>query len=715
MYKQVSYYELDECINHAKYKPQPDQENNRYKNFNQTIYTAGDVDQFMSKLKYTNQDIINTFNYIYHKFKKGIFVHIKNNKLLSFIPFSKCNYVNEWSHLLTHYNVTNIMNKLKSRYNRNKSHWYANNFIIRNEYPIRENDSGINQLYDMLVTLCNKHTIKDCYFFLNKRDFPLLKKNKTEPYEDIFGPDEPLISHKYEQYAPILSMTTNDNFNDIAIPNWDDWTHTQCINHNKYFSKPLLNKSHITDFCHDWNLKQNIAVFRGSSTGKGTNNFNNTRMKLCNMKSQYLDVGITNWNNRPRITRRSNRITLHSFNNTNKQKSSWLTPKEQSNYKYIINVNGHSSAYRLFYELSMMSVILLVDCDYKLWFSDKLVPHVHYIPIKSDLSNLIDTIEWCINNDDACKEIATNALKFYNEVLDEQGILNFMSITINNLSNEDVKQVRKKNYKSSLILNYKKNEQLFDALVKFNTDCIIKSFKNITVYKSQLDFVCVRKKVTDYEAYVSLFGVNKMLNEFPDNFTYSYCYKDGFLYMRNVEGVQFQEWLISSDFSMNKYIRYLYKITEIISMYQESKFKFVHYDLSPWNIMLNDDNIVIIDYEKSCVCVDKKCSLRKYSSIIDVLSILLKSVNTILHCIDKYKFIKGVEKEDEEILLNLLNFVTDTKYRRNKFMNLYEAKEFVNNMAKYDNLLEMPKYDLEQKNAKKFSEYLLSTFKNVVG
>ena len=95
MYKQVSYYEPDECINHAKYKPQPDQENNRYKNFNQTIYTAGDVDQFMSKLKYTNQDIINTFNYIYHKFKKGIFVHIKNNKLLSFIPFSKCNYVNE--------------------------------------------------------------------------------------------------------------------------------------------------------------------------------------------------------------------------------------------------------------------------------------------------------------------------------------------------------------------------------------------------------------------------------------------------------------------------------------------------------------------------------------------------------------------------------------------------------------------------------------------
>ena len=35
-------------------------------------------------------------------------------------------------------------------------------------------------------------------------------------------------------------------------------------------------------------------------------------------------------------------------------------------YKYIINIEGHTIAYRLSLELSMGSVILLVDCENKL-------------------------------------------------------------------------------------------------------------------------------------------------------------------------------------------------------------------------------------------------------------------------------------------------------------------------------------------------------------
>ena len=80
--------------------------------YNQTIFTAGDVDQFLSKLSFKNDEIINTFHYIYHKFKKGIFIHIIDNKLHTFLPFSKFNYINEWHDLLDKNNIKLVMKNL---------------------------------------------------------------------------------------------------------------------------------------------------------------------------------------------------------------------------------------------------------------------------------------------------------------------------------------------------------------------------------------------------------------------------------------------------------------------------------------------------------------------------------------------------------------------------------------------------------------------------
>ena len=126
--KTPEYYKTIEECNIAKRKKNI-QTNPRYKNFKQTHFTAGDEDQFeefrdMSNgqvcipniildkvnrfylkdnfsmwIKYQNLNAIavsNTFNYLFHKFKKGTFVKIQNNKLKVFLPFSKKNFVNEW-------------------------------------------------------------------------------------------------------------------------------------------------------------------------------------------------------------------------------------------------------------------------------------------------------------------------------------------------------------------------------------------------------------------------------------------------------------------------------------------------------------------------------------------------------------------------------------------------------------------------------------------
>ena len=50
-----------------------------------------------------------------------------------------------------------------------------------------------------------------------------------------------------------------------------------------------------------------------------------------------------------------------------------------------------------------------MDSKYIFWYKKLLQPYIHYIPIKSDLSDLLEKIKWCIDNDEKCKEIANNA------------------------------------------------------------------------------------------------------------------------------------------------------------------------------------------------------------------------------------------------------------------------------------------------------------------
>ena len=54
----------------------------------------------------------------------------------------------------------------------------------------------------------------------------------------------------------------------------------------------------------------------------------------------------------------------------------------------------------------------VVISNAKCWFSDFAKPHIHYIPVKHDLSDLDEKIEWIKTHDTDAKQIAENALTF---------------------------------------------------------------------------------------------------------------------------------------------------------------------------------------------------------------------------------------------------------------------------------------------------------------
>ena len=495
-----SYSSQKEC-DQATLK-RKEQTNPRYKNFTQTHFTAGDEDQFEQYREATNGAVCNkhinlsnnlfvgkksndgkmslaplaianifkdlkavavidTFRYIFNKFKKGIFVKIKNNKLAVFLPFSKAHFVNEWSKLIKidkkFKSIDSFLSSLtlrpfrydKHRVSKMINQWYANNCILRYDINPRtklpnEGDTNISTIKSLFETLCRKRTLPDIELFINRRDFPILTKNGTEPYEQIWGSNQKLVSHAYKKFAPILSMSKTTRFADILMPTYEDWARISS-EVGIYFPRSCRNyEKGLRDI--PWKKRKDLAVWRGSTTGCGVTPQTNTRLKLALMASKQkvgkdflVDAGITKWNTRPRKLK--GKSELQSINVSSLQKAGVnlvgpLTSREQATFKYIINIDGHVSAFRLSAELGYGSVILLVGSKWKIWYSDMLEPYVHYVPVREDLGNLFEQIRWCRANDDKCKQIVVNALTFFDTYLQEDGILDFLQQSLINIKKQ---------------------------------------------------------------------------------------------------------------------------------------------------------------------------------------------------------------------------------------------------------------------------------------
>jgi hypothetical protein len=81
-------------------------------------------------------------------------------------------------------------------------------------------------------------------------------------------------------------------------------------------------------------------------------------------------------------------------------------------YKYLIDIGGNGYSGRLKYLLFSKRPILLVDRNYIEYFHNDLIAYKHYIPVKMDLSDLLEKVEWIRNNYEQSLEIANNAFEF---------------------------------------------------------------------------------------------------------------------------------------------------------------------------------------------------------------------------------------------------------------------------------------------------------------
>lgn len=383
---------------------------------------------------------IETVKHIFDNNRSGIYVSIKNNKVVMFAPFVNDEYENKWNNITFDSADGSMKTYYKSKQKLFRKEdiidvkrWWNNGHIISNEHTDDYwSDYGFLQLRNMFDELCANKIVSDCEFIINKRDCPL--------------------NYSKSNTIPILSFYSNSDYSDINIPLAEDWELAcQFVfpkGNNKFYAcaKDVSDANFIKNKI-SWVKKKEIAIFRGAATGRGITVETNQRLNLAKTyeKSKLVDAKLTSWNMRDKVIKGSLSddtvvISYIKYNEIKLDvgKHNFVSMMEQMKYKYIIYVDGHSASNRYSFMMKTGSVILKVDSFEKvaneMWYSTLLKPYVDHVPIKSDLSDLEDKIKWCKANDDKCKLIASNAFRLYNRVITKGSIMDYLQLVCYNIS-----------------------------------------------------------------------------------------------------------------------------------------------------------------------------------------------------------------------------------------------------------------------------------------
>ncbi|XP_055892569.1 protein O-glucosyltransferase 2-like [Biomphalaria glabrata] len=267
--------------------------------------------------------------------------------------------------------MTKVAKEAVERYNRDGQHSLCHYKIVENKVYRKcyGQHVGFNMFGDaILLSLTRKMLFPNFEFFLNLGDWPLVTRKQN-----------PL---------PVFSWCGSKQTFDIVLPTYDITEAT--LEMMGRVSLDLFSTQANTG--PNWANKSNTAFWRGRDSRR-------ERLDLVEMSLKnpdLIDARLTNMFFFPK--------NPEKFGELVKQVSFFDFFK----HKYQLNIDGTVAAYRFPYLLAGDSVVFKQDSDYYEHFYRELTPYVHYIPIKHDLSDVIEKIKWARENDEEVHQIAKN-------------------------------------------------------------------------------------------------------------------------------------------------------------------------------------------------------------------------------------------------------------------------------------------------------------------
>jgi len=147
-----------------------------------------------------------------------------------------------------------------------------------------------------------------------------------------------------------------------------------------------------------WEDRKDIVFWRGGASGLDRPSIR-TQVTAALIDHPHTDVRLTKWQG----WEESQTIPERMF-------AERADLNEHCKHKYIMIVDGNCIASSHQWVFGSGAVpIMVTHPENKYWFRSHLKPMVNYVPVKYDLSDLTEQIDWLVANDDKAKEIAINA------------------------------------------------------------------------------------------------------------------------------------------------------------------------------------------------------------------------------------------------------------------------------------------------------------------
>ncbi|XP_039990062.1 protein O-glucosyltransferase 3 isoform X2 [Xiphias gladius] len=218
---------------------------------------------------------------------------------------------------------------------------------------------------EMLLSLTRKMRVPDVEFYINVGDWPLETRRSNA--------------------VPVLSWCGSTDTQDIVLPTYEV-THST-LETMRGVTNDLLSVQGNTG--PPWANKTERAFFRGRDSRA-------ERLQLVSLSMknpELLDAGITGWyffRDREKHVGKAPLVGFFDF----------------FKYKYQVNVDGTVAAYRFPYLMLGNSLVLKQDSQYYEHFYSYLKADTHYIPVKRNLSDLLEKIKWAKENDAEAQDTA---------------------------------------------------------------------------------------------------------------------------------------------------------------------------------------------------------------------------------------------------------------------------------------------------------------------
>lgn len=389
---------------------------------------------------------LNTFEYMYRTMRCGIFVRISGGKVVLFVPFVNPDYRNDWSEDIvfdggsyeTYVEEKNRHLKFPEPVIKDKSRWWLNGNIICNvASKDLWGDAYLPHLRDMLDVTCDLHEVPDVEFFINKRDFPQLRKDLTSPYAFIYNHEKRPHRLSYDMkpvYAPIMSFYGSDAFADVLVPTAEDWEIATGDVFPPYGIESRTREALKKASSIPWEKRKPKVVFRGGATGGGVDPLTNLRLAVAALdgKVEGFDVGVVKWNLRDK--KLEDEVCVRHLNPGRLPfgLKPYMGLEDQCKYKYHLYIDGHCAANRLGTMMALGSTIIRVvpPCDEHLfprnegedsWLMPLLCPFNWKVAesgelpsgyqdhLRCSIYDLPELLTWMRKNDEICRILAENA------------------------------------------------------------------------------------------------------------------------------------------------------------------------------------------------------------------------------------------------------------------------------------------------------------------